>query len=338
MKQTIKIFFIDYGRRMNKQEEVIIAALSRDYNVILDPHQPDYLFYADARYNQLKYKNCIKIFYTGENTVPDFNFCDYAMAHARFEYGDRYLRAPWYLFDQCFRDKSNSTDLFNCEFEYMSPVVSLSREEALNRNFCGFISSSGWADPIRQTFFEKLSEYKKVTGAGQLFNNKIPDKIAFTKNYKFAMAFENSSLSGYTTEKITNAMTADAVPIYWGDPDVGLDFNKEAFVCVNDYDTIEEAIAEIIRLDNDDEAYWQKLCTPRCTGANYQKWENELYLFLKNIVEQPKEKAKRTTDYGFMYSHKRDMMAMYYLFSKSKTIASGIRKLLRLMVKNLSSG
>lgn len=92
-------------------------------------------------------------------------------------------------------------------------------------------------------------------------------------------------------------MAANSLPVYWGNPDVGLDFNKESFVCVNDFDTPEAAIAEIIRLDNDDEAYLRKLSAPRCTGANFSKWEEQLFLFLKNIStnRQTKQKERPTT-------------------------------------------
>src|SRR5262249_55166951 len=53
--------------------------------------------------------------------------------------------------------------------------------------------------------------------------------------YKFVIAFENSSLSGYNTEKLTHAIEADCVPIYWGDPEIGRSFNTRRFVNGHDY-------------------------------------------------------------------------------------------------------
>ncbi|OAV71734.1 Glycosyltransferase family 10 (fucosyltransferase) [Bacteroidales bacterium Barb6] len=316
MKRQVKIFFEDYGRKFDLTEETIIKVLNREYNVCIDPN-PDYLFFSDGGYKHLKYRNCIKIFYTGENTVPDFNLCDYALAHPHLQYGDRYLRTPYYLF-------SPEIGKIN---DYPANA-----EQALNRKFCNFLSSAGWADPFRAAFFKKLSEYKPIGSGGNYLNNiggRVSDKMAFIKEYKFSIAFENSSLSGYTTEKIVEAMAANSLPVYWGNPDVGLDFNKESFVCVNDFDTPEAAIAEIIRLDNDDEAYLRKLSAPRCTGANFSKWEEQLFLFLKNIFDQPPNQAKRTTDYGFMYTRKRDMEALRWLFG-GKNTGKAVRKLLRL--------
>ena len=46
-------------------------------------------------------------------------------------------------------------------------------------------------------------------------------KIEFLRAYKFVIAFENGLSPGYNTEKLTHAMEADSMPIYWGDPEIG---------------------------------------------------------------------------------------------------------------------
>lgn len=75
--QTIKIFFTDLWPNASK-ENYFLNFLQRHFNVVVDP-EPDYLFYSVYGNEHLKYSNCIKIFYTGENMFPDFNFCDYAI-------------------------------------------------------------------------------------------------------------------------------------------------------------------------------------------------------------------------------------------------------------------
>ena len=335
MKQC-KINFIDYGRYFDKTEEVIIELLRRKYEVVISP-EPDYLFYGAFGYDHLhpKYSRCVKIFYSCENRFPDFNICDYALAHSHLQFDDRHFRMPYYMLDRAFGDTVEAPDAPCREFEQMSNVCTLEKGAALNRKFCCFLSSSGWADPVRDSFFEDLSAYKRIDSGGRCLNNMnnalVPNKMNFLKDYKFSMAFENSALSGYTTEKIMNALAADTVPIYWGDPDVGFDFNKEAFVCINDFDTVAEAVAEVIRLDNDNEAYLQKLYAPRCTGANYAEWQEGLFRFLENVVDQPLEGAKRTSNYGHVYSYKRDLTAMRFLFSKNRFVAKFFRKALRFL-------
>ncbi len=48
----------------------------------------------------------------------------------------------------------------------------------------------------------------------------IPDKMAVLKQYRFAIAYENSIQTGYITEKLWDCFAAGVVPIYWGAPNV----------------------------------------------------------------------------------------------------------------------
>lgn len=61
------------------------------------------------------------------------------------------------------------------------------------------------------------------------------NKIEFLRDYKFVIAFENSSFSGYNTEKLTHAIEADTVPIYWGDPHIGRCYNTRRFINAHDF-------------------------------------------------------------------------------------------------------
>ena len=312
--RQIKIFFEDFWPDFDPTNNFIISVLSKEYEIMIDEN-PEYLFFSVYGYNHLKYRNCVKIFYSAENLEPDFNLCDYAIAFQFLNAGDRYLRFPLYLISGYEQLNKQPLDI----------------EKALNRKFCNFVYGNfKWADPIRISFFEKLSKYKKVDSGGILLNNigtviTVKTKIDFIKDYKFTIAFENSSLSGYTTEKIVEPMVVNSMPIYWGNPDIHLDFNKQSFVYVNDYATIEEAIEEIIRLDNDDEAYIQKLSASWYNGDNYEQWETKLLLFLKNIFDQEYHLAKRTTDYGFVRTYRRKQETMGLLFK---------RKIMRLTLFN----
>ena len=311
MKQ-IKIYFEDFWPDFNSEDNFIIKILRQEYKVILDEN-PDYLFFSVYAYNHLKYRNCIKIFYSAENIEPDFNLCDYAIAFQHLNAGDRYLRHPLYV-------DSGFEKIENKHFE---------TDKVLNRKFCNFVySNSKWVDPIRELFFNKLSKYKKVDSGGRYLNNiggPVADKIDFIKDYKFTIAFENSSLSGYTTEKLVDPMTVNSMPIYWGNPDIHLDFNKESIIFVNNYSTLDEAIEEVIRLDKNDEAYIEKLSKPWHNGMPYSDWQSQLLSFLKNIFEQKISEAKRTTAYGFVRTYRRKQETMGWLFN---------RKIMRLTILN----
>ncbi|MGL2559712.1 fucosyltransferase, partial [Helicobacter pylori] len=44
----------------------------------------------------LSYQNTKRVFYTGENEVPNFNLFDYAIGFDELDFRDRYLRMPLY--------------------------------------------------------------------------------------------------------------------------------------------------------------------------------------------------------------------------------------------------
>ena len=54
--------------------------------------------------------------------------------------------------------------------------------------------------------------------------------VGLMRRYRFVVAFENSQLDGYHTEKISTAYLAGAVPIYWGDPGLASRLNERAYV------------------------------------------------------------------------------------------------------------
>lgn len=148
----------------------------------------------------------IRIFATGENVRADFNYCDYAIGFDYMQFEDRYLRYPLYLHEECMREISN---------RHITA-------ESLNSKtrFCTFVVSNGKADEKRIQFFNLLNTYKRVDSGGRYKNNigkRIKDKLAFLKEGKFNIAFENSSTNGYVTEKLIHAFAAKSIPIYWGD-------------------------------------------------------------------------------------------------------------------------
>jgi hypothetical protein len=318
MKQ-IKIYFEDFWPGFDIENNFITKILHREYDVIID-NNPDYLFFSVFDYNHLKYRNCIKIFYSAENMEPDFNLCDYAIAFQHLNAGDRYIRYPLFI-DSRFE---------KIEEKQFDP------EKALNRKFCNFIYSNWkWSDPVREIFFKKLSKYRKVDSGGHYLNNiggPVANKIEFIKDYKFTIAFENSSLSGYTTEKLVEPMIVNSMPVYWGNPDVHLDFNKESIIFVNDYATLDAAVEEVIRLDKDESAYLEKLSKPWYTGESYAKRHLKLQSFLKNIFDQELSKAKRTTDYGFVRTYRRKQETMEQLFKTKIMRISCFNKEFKLLV------
>lgn len=288
-KQIIKIFFVDFWPDI-VNDNYFLDFLKRYYTVEIDPNNPDYLFFSVYGQTHLKYNHCIKILFTGENMVPDFNVCDYALGFHYLQFEDRYARYPLYL--------------IYSGFGRLQHKMITDEKSLLNRSFCNFVYSNNTnADTTRDLFFQKLSKYKKVDSGGKHLNNiggPVEDKINFIKNYKFTIAFENSAVPGYTTEKLMDAMCANSIPVYYGNPLAHLDFNPESFIQVKGVDDFERAIEEIIFLDNDPAAYLGMLNKQWINnGYNLEMWEQQLFNFLNHIFSQPLVNAKRKAEYGF---------------------------------------
>lgn len=236
-----------------------------------------------------------KIFITGENFRPIMNYCDWAFT---FDYEDmlqepRHMRFPLYVFFV------SSERLI----KQPRPLVEVKKEKPKFCNYLYFHSI-----PIREKLFKKLSQYKKVDAPGKSMNNmpalgkkKEPEssrndtkwadeKLDFINEYKFTIAFENESYPGYTTEKIVQPMVVGSIPIYWGNPRIGEEFNSKSFISYADFEkpikdkfprflfhipvvkvflqwwiedqVLDQMVKRIIEIDQDDALYEQYLQEP----------------------------------------------------------------------------
>ena len=314
--KSLKIKFVDFWPGFNPNDNFITNALKGYEIVITDT--PDYLFFSIFGYSHLKY-NCVKIMFVGENIVPDFNLCDYAMGFDFLNFGDRYMRLPLFLICDNFKELSVTKDF--------------SPKRMLNRKFCSIVVSNAQvSNPIRERFFRLLSEYKQVDSGGRLWNNvggPVADKQKFISGYKFNIAFENSAVLGYTTEKIMDAMTANTLPIYWGNPWVGRDFNKRSFVNVNSFVSLEKAVEYIVDLDTNDERYLEMMQEPWVNDVSIFDWEDKLCAFLAHIVEKPFAEAQYLVDDGMQKLYKQNMKTLAFVNEKLKVprLISAYKKL-----------
>jgi hypothetical protein len=172
----------------------------------------------------------IKVFIGCENVRPIMSECDWAFGVEH----EHHVRHPRYMRFVRWGDDSHLV-----QREKSWPDVLRSK-----RRFCIFLYAT--SVPYRETFFTALSRYKHVDSPGRSMNNMpsidpIPGqrdwrvKIDFLRQYKFVIAFENSSRPGYNTEKLTHAIEADCVPIYWGDTEIERSFNVRRFINAHEY-------------------------------------------------------------------------------------------------------
>ena len=283
-KKNIKINFVDTEKGyFNQEDNIFLDILKEHYDVTISD-EPDFLFYSCFGDNHKKFSNCVKIFFTNENVVPDFNETDYGLGFHNLQFEDRYLRFPEYYYSLS-ASVQNREDL---------------SDDLANRKFCNFIysnSKNGEGASARIEFCKKLQQYKHVDCPGKVLHNVDIDfaprsgdwansKIALLHDYKFTIAFENRYTSGYTTEKLYQPLMANSIPIYMGNPTVVNDFNPKAFINCNDYNNFDEVIEVVKELDNNNQKYMEMLRQPAMQESYDFDYKKKITDFLINIIER----------------------------------------------------
>ncbi len=281
-KRKVRLGFVDFWEGYKPEEHYIYIALSQKYDIEIDNVNPEFLFFSCFGYKHLRYRNIIKIFYTGENTYPNYNHCDYSLSFLRESMGGRNLYFP------------TAT-----RYDYQSPPEVT--EELAHRRFCNFIYSQanmGSGAVYRKEVCQALMKYRKVDCPGKVLHNMdAPElsgriahdwhqsKINFLSKYKFTMAFENSDRNGYMTEKMLDPLIAGSVPIYWGSEGDVSPFNKDCMICAYDYPDVESLLDRIQEVDQNDELYLS-LCraNPLRTGG-LLPYKQQLVDFFDKIYE-----------------------------------------------------
>lgn len=264
-KEKLKVCFTDFWPNFKSSDNYFYHLLNQNYDVSITNDDPDILFFSVDYSNKkehLKFKNpsTKKIFYTGENQNPDFKYCDAAFTFNPVVSEQNFRLPLWALFINWFdvpyrkdRDQSYLLDI--------GKLINNKKIKKPNKQFCSFLASK--PEGKRMEFFEKLNSKKHVSSAGRLFNNTRQVKgrgdqkwkIKYLNKFKFHLAFENSSSPGYVTEKIIQSFYANSVPIYWGAPDIGSDFNEKSFININNYKSDQEAIDDILNIQEDSKIY-----------------------------------------------------------------------------------
>ena len=85
------------------------------------------------------------------------------------------------------------------------------------------------------------------------------------RQYKFALAFENSRATDYVTEKLFRCLACGTVPVYLGAPNVR-DFtpDDDAVIVASEFTSPAELADYLVELDRDDDGY-----------ANHLRWRQD---------------------------------------------------------------
>ena len=310
LSSKIKVAFLrDYD---NSNIEHIISAIGIQNSefasrIVLDYEHPDYIVFANGALASIEYleklkyylytcRDSIFIFLGEECTDPDLNVFDYAAVwNSDLKCGDRITRNIPYIY--------NSIDSVLHENDLTRRNAAKLLENITG--FCSFIYSH--ASEPRDSFFQLLSQYKRVEAYGKRFNNTGTQStrgaanwyalsIDLKKSCKFSISMENATYKGYTSEKLITSLMAHTVPIYWGDPEVSELINPKAFINCHDYDSFDEVIERVKEIDSNDDLWLDMVTQPWQTQEQQAKTLQIVkarYEFMHNILSQDIRTARR---------------------------------------------
>ncbi len=299
-KPQLKVWFTDFWGGFDLHANPFLKMLGRDYEVLLD-RQPDLLICSCYSFDHLAYK-CHKLFYTGENVRPDYKLFDRSLSFDWDDYGGKNLRFP------LFR--------FNGDLEKYHLVPPQPQRDVQDKKFCCMLVSNP-NGLERNEFFDLLSQYKTVDSGGAYRNNvggRVEDKLSFIADYKFVLSFENSMYPGYSSEKVLEPLIAGTVPVYWGNPEIGKDFNEQRIINVHRYSDFRAVVDLLVKLDQDDTLYEQMVrqpVYPEDKFPHHLEWEylsEKCCTMVSEMLSEPPV-AERHPLYALTNKYKRKIKA-----------------------------
>ena len=267
----------------------IFSNCTIEYNTSNPKFESDILIdscYGEEEPTMVHY-NCYKIYMKGKSKkIYNVQYYDLVIdsVNKTLIESTKIIYMPNYAYSMYERKIHTSKDLLNTKLQNKT-------------EFCGYLYNT--CDENRELFFNILNKYKPITVLGKCKKKIINGKCAnvttdrWTYNddntyndlaiekyskCKFAIIFERKNEEGYITEKIINAMLAKSIPIYYGTNKIKDHFNPDSFVYVNDFNTFEDCIEYIKKIDNDDDLYTKYIDSPYFVGNILNKYLSNDYI------------------------------------------------------------
>jgi len=300
LKPTLKIHITDFWPNFDYHDNFFLRLLSKKYQIVHSPEDPDIVLYSCYGVDYRRYK-CLRIFFSSENVRPDFAACDFAIT---FDHNDNPRHHRWPLYGY-YLDQYGALDRMGPRTREQAEAIWRGKKK-----FCCMVVSNGHAKK-RIEFFKQLSRHRQVDSGGRFLNNvggPVKDKLEFIRDYKFVIAFENSSRDGYTTEKLLEPLIMDCIPVYWGNPRVGEDFNTAAFLDHSNFAGTDELIAKMLEIDSDPEQAIRMIMEPRFPdgSATGVRNDEELLKFFEHVIDtRTTVKPVATTFKRYVHSARR---------------------------------
>lgn len=280
----LKINYVDFWDGFDKYHFKLTKILLRKYRLELSD-EPQLLICSHFGDEHKRYSRCKKLFWETEPFPLDWDRYDFGIGYHYYDEKHNFLH---------FNPMKPRGDVIQQRERFQD-------ESLAKRKFCNFIyanESFGEGALLRKQFCIELSKYKHIDCPGKVLNNMKnaigdryaktmdADKCEFIKNYKFTIAFENNMIDGYTTEKLWQPLTVGSIPIYWGNPRIAEEVEKDAFINCNEFDNDLDAIIDRVKeIDKDDEYYMYMLSKSPLKPLYRDHTDDEIFFFLKEIIE-----------------------------------------------------
>jgi hypothetical protein len=246
-RPAIRVDFADFWPGFDKRDNWFVHTLGARFDVTV-ADDPDLLIYSCYGSDHLRAR-CTRVLVSWENRGWGFSECDWAFT-SDLSGARRHYRLPLWV--------------AHLELPFVQRTIDPRAALQGKTGFASIVVSNS-EGTTRNRIQQALAEHRPVASGGRFGNNvgsPVADKHEFITRFKFNIAFENSSYPGYTTEKLVDALKADTVPIYWGNPKVANDFNRARMVNYHDFASEDRLVRRIIELDEDDDAYCEVLSQP----------------------------------------------------------------------------
>lgn len=135
----------------------------------------------------------------------------------------------------------------------------------------------------RMAYVEQLQDFIHIdiVGACSPQNLQCPKSQhesclkALLPKYRFVLAFENAICDDYVTDKLSDVLPFDIIPIFWGGVDYGKFLPRESFVVASDYPRPKDLARALYRFKNDD-LFRKTVAHRRSVRARKVNWKCRL--------------------------------------------------------------
>jgi len=201
------------------------------------------------------------IFYTGENLRIDLRRAAFFLSFETDSWGGRNCYLPFWMLKVAWSGRkiiAPAADHYHATESLLEIDRLLERRPVAAANskskFCALIASN--PEPMRINLMAELSRYRQVDGFGPAFGRAdLRSKSEILGDYRFVLCPENSFYPGYVTEKLLEAYSAGAVPIYFGGIPDGACFNLRSFLDYGRSLDTAQLLAAVVALDTIPELY-----------------------------------------------------------------------------------